>query len=211
MAMPNFNTGTPATPGKPYKAPRGTQAVVSIDVDSLPVERLLHAVEWATSGTSLRFFLENDAHEWFREEIFRRFMSDGDRKSGDWAPLKDATIDIRRALGFGDDPINRRTDEMFEFVTTNYDIASGGNWAELNLPGDPPDPVTAQKLETAQRGSNRNPLGYGPTQPRPVLAVDQTDMAQLMLMLEVHIMYEVISGVGSISGSPGGGPGGARP
>lgn len=183
----------PAAP----KLPRGTGLNVQVEVDPFVTQRMLSYTMSAVSGPSLARFLEEDAHEYFREEIERRFASEGDRKSGAWAPLHDATVDIRRALGYpGSSPINRRTDELYDFVTTSNDISAGSDWAQMDLPGTPPNEVVRQKLETAQRGSDNNPLGYGPTTTRPVLAVDQTDMAELLIALEAHIIYEVIGRIG---------------
>lgn len=170
----------------------GYGAQIQIDVDSFPVDQLVEAVNTAVSGPSLRAFLYGSAHDHFEHEIVQRFAYEGDRKSGPWEPLHDATIDIRHALGVpGPGPINIRDQGLFDFVTSSRTTIAGDFWAQMDLPGRPPDSVTEDKLRTAQRGSNNNPLGYGPTSPRPVLAVDESDMAALLIRLETHIMLAV--------------------
>ena len=171
----------------------GTGERIEVEVNSFPVDRLVDAVNDAVSGPSLAVWLEGSAHDHFEHEIVNRFAYEGDRKSGPWEPLHDATIDIRHALGVpGPGPINIRDQGLFDFVTTSRDTHFGDTWATMDLPGNPPDDTTRAKLTTAQRGSNNNPLGYGPTNPRPVLAVDESDMASLLIRLETHIMLAVV-------------------
>lgn len=187
-----------ANPLKAAKKPSGVGLNVEVEVDPFPVNRMLGYVLRTVDGASLARWLVDDAHEYFREEIAMRFAYEGDKKSGAWAPLHDATIDIRRALGYGgDSPINERTGELFDFVTTQYDINMGQTWALLTFPGDPPTASARQKLETAQLGRADNPLdGYGPTTRRPVLAVDETDLMELMVSLESYIMLGVVGRLG---------------
>jgi hypothetical protein len=183
------------------KHPHRTKAVaqnskgqkIEIEVDSFDTDMMLDITMWAVHGESLLRFLQDDAHEYFREEIALRFAYEGDSKSGNWGPLHDATVDIRRALGYGGEtPINVRTGDLFDFVTRSYDVMGGEDWAMLTLPGDPPNPTVAQKLKTAQQGSSNNPLGYGPTMPRPVLALGESDMVVLLQRLQSHIMMQIV-------------------
>ena len=163
--------------------------VVEIDVDVLDTIAFVHAIIAATSGTSIVAFLENQASAYFRDDIESRFEEEGDAKSGFWKPLADATVDIRRQYGFGDGPINVRTGEFKEFMLADYDVIAGGDFAEMNVPGDAPDPILKEKLTTAQKGKSTNPIPeFGPTPARPVLAISEMDVMQLIELLEFHIV-----------------------
>lgn len=171
---------------------------LSIEVDYFEVEKLYDMVIERVSGFNLYDFLVKEGHPYFSGEIAKRFAHQGDAKSGKWAPLEDATQDIRTAMGVpGPAPINIRSgllgnrDSLFDFVTEHYEANYGKDWAELQIPGTP-DPVQQAKLETAQQGSTGNPLGYGDTPARPVLADDtDEDLQALMERLQGFIMLEV--------------------
>lgn len=164
-----------------------------VEIDASDVDRVIHLVEASVSGPSLERWLRGDATDIFHKDIESRFYEEGDVKSGFWAPLSEGTINIRRQLGYGPDPINRRTDEMFDFVTGNYPTHMGDGFATMDVPGKPNDPVTATKLETAQRGRADNPIPeFNATPPRPVLAVSEMDLARLLESLQVHVVNFVI-------------------
>lgn len=164
-----------------------------VEIDATDVDRVVRQVEMSVSGPSLESWLRGDATDFFHNDIESRFYEEGDVKSGFWAPLSEATINIRRELGFGAEPINRRTDEMFDFLTSDYPTHQGDVFASMDVPGKPNDPVTEQKLETAQRGRAGNPIPeFGFTPPRPVLAVSEMDLAKLLESLQVHIVNFVI-------------------
>lgn len=173
----------------------GRSQTVSIDIDSIEVRALLERFERAVGQASLVLFLEGPATKFFHDDIESRFEEEGDAKSGFWQPLRDATIDIRRADGFGDGPINVRTGEFKEFMLSDYDVFGGTMWAEMNVPGSPGDSQTATKLATAQQGSNDNSLGYGPTPARPVLAVSEMDLFALVGLLQIHILEYALAGL----------------
>lgn len=165
---------------------------LTVTVDPFDVNQMLDIVMARLSGYNLSLFLKEKAHPQFADEIFDRFAQRGDSKVGQWEPLTDATQDIRRALGFnGPDPINVRTGDMFLFVTEHYDLNVGETYAEMDIPGNTNDPLLQRKLTTAQEGSDDNPLGYGPTPPRPVMAEpDNEDMQELLEHLQGWIMLE---------------------
>lgn len=166
-------------------------SIINIDLYHLEVDEVLRIVRESVGQLSLMAFLETTATEFFQDDIESRFEEEGDPKSGYWAPLADATIDIRRADGWGDGPINERTGELKDFMLGEYEVFGGPMWAEMNVPGTPSDPITARKLKTAQQGSNDNPLGYGPTPARPVLAVSEMDLWTLTGLLSMHIIGQI--------------------
>lgn len=172
-----------------------TQVIFNVEVEDNPAQHLLDDVMLAVSTPSLMEFLQDDASDFFRNDIESRFVEEGDVKSGFWPPLSESTVRIREELGYGSEPINRRTDDMFEFLTGPYQVFGGAGWAELQIPGNPPDPIMQRKLQTAASGSppGNNPLfPNSATPPRPVLAVSEMDLARLLEMLQIHIIHKVI-------------------
>lgn len=165
----------------------------AIDVQSAQVDSMIHRAMQAVSGPSLHAFLETMASEYFTEEIIDRFAYEGDDKSGDWAPLKESTERIRQALGYpGANPVNERTQELLEFVAFHRGFAQGPNFAQMDVPGEAPSQSIEAKLRTAQQGTSINPLFPGAyTPPRPVLATDEGDMANLLRLLQLWVMQAV--------------------
>lgn len=172
-----------------------TFAPIEIKVDDRTVDRLLRRVEKAISPAALAAFLGGPVHKHFQDEIVERFAIEGDSKSGSWPWLSDATEEIRASQGFDPEgPINQRTGQLLDFVATQYELGRIQSGAELHVPGKPADSTLAEKLLHAQQGATSNPLpGAGPTPPRPVLAVDETDMEAIMVLLSEHIYLAIAS------------------
>lgn len=171
-----------------------------IKVDNDNADEMLERLERALSDTSLIIFLEGPASEYMRNEIVQRFAYEGDAASGDWLPLKEGTINIKRDLpdlaGSPED-INVRTGEMFNALTGDYPVRGAGGYVQLDVPGDLNDNLLERKLMTAQRGSNDNPIpGFGPTPPRPVLATSEMQLGSLLAALETHISAQLMTGFG---------------
>ena len=173
---------------------------VTFTIEDDLVQKMLLTVEHAISGPSLMEFMRDDVAEFYERDIVDRFAYEGDEASGDWPPLSEGTIHIKRGMdlaGNPEDP-NIRTGEMFNELTNaeNYDTIGGGDWAQISIPGDL-DPLTQTKLTTAQRGKANNPIPqFGPTPPRPVLATSEYQLAQILELLEVHIGSRIIGGIG---------------
>lgn len=168
--------------------------IINVKVDAFPVQRLLDLVMHAVSPGSLLDFLEERVVLHFHEDIDLRFAYEGDRKSGNWPALRDSTNDIREALGFPPvTPINIRTGELHDFVTNHFEAHLLGEGAAVDIPGEPTDPELRNKLLTAQQGSDNNPP-FRATPARPVLAADETDMEEILIMLQEHVMMEVLVG-----------------
>lgn len=173
--------------------PRSSGVNYVVEVDAFDVDQLLDHVMLAVSGPSLERFLSSDASDYYADEIEATFNEEGGVKMGFWPPLHDSTVRIREALGYpGHEPINIRTGKLFDYMMGPYDTQFGEDWAELEIPGDTSDPITRRKFETAQAGSNDNPLGYGPTSPRPVLGVRDMDVARLVELLNNHVVSAII-------------------
>lgn len=187
---------SPRLPAERMPGGASRNRLISVEVDEDPSMRLFDLTMQAVSGFSLAAFLEGPAHDYFAEQIYGRFVDEGDTKSGFWEPLHDATVDIRRAMGYsGDHPINERTGELKEWVTEEFEMMGGDDWAQMDLPGSAPTARHAEKLKTAQQGRAVNPLGYGPTGPRPVLAHTEDDLASILMRLQDWIIHRVVGGI----------------
>lgn len=155
-------------------------------VDDSEVQALLGRLEFALSSPSLSDFLRAKAVPHFQERANSRFESEGDNASGAWAELAWSTQQIREDQGYGGQhPINRRTNELHEFMTSDGgDIRPMAAGAFLSWPSIPEGELGA-KYKTAQQGL-KNPK----TPARPVAAVDVTDLEWLLSGLADWIATE---------------------
>lgn len=174
------------------KVDRRNRAIV--EVDSKEAIDMIGRTMRVLSGDKLEDFLQGPAHDYFEDEIVQRFAHQGDRKSGHWPDLAASTNRIRRALGFPEDEVNIRTEELFATVTEDADYyIMGDSAASMMLPGSAATGVVAEKLRTAQLGKQTNPMFPGAvTPPRPVLAVDEDDMEALLERLSRWITWELV-------------------
>lgn len=168
-------------------------SIITVEVVSTGVEHIISRLEVALQYESLHRYLEERAFPHLQDEVVNRFAYEGDRKSGSWPDLAPSTVRIREQLGFpGDHPINERTGQMLQFLYSSSEYHPTSDGAEMNYPGVPTDGELEQKFRTAQQGNTVNPLIEGATTPaRPVLAVDETDLADLLDMLSMWIVTEV--------------------
>jgi len=170
---------------------------VDVRVDSKDTLDMLDRTWRALSGQNLENFLQGPAHDYLEDEIVQRFANQGDYKSGNWPDLSSATQNIRSQQGHDPDwPVNIRTGDMFDVLTHDADYrVMGPHAAEMTLPGSAAKGLVAEKIKTAQQGKSRNPIAnFGPTPPRPVLAVDETDLESLLVRLNGWIIEEIIGG-----------------
>lgn len=170
---------------------------ITTEWDTMATESLLSRTLRAVSGPSLAAWLTGPVDMYFKDDVIERFAFEGDNKSGDWAPLTETTERIRDALGFPpSDPINERTGELLDFVLNSREYMGGDDWAGMNIPGDPDSAALEAKMIHAQQGAVDNALFPGATTPpRPVLAVDPTDMALLLQMLQMHVINFIAVGL----------------
>lgn len=156
------------------------------------VQEMLNVVDTALSPVGLASFLGLAVAPWIKQRAAERFANEGDDASGKWAPLEPVTVEIREKSGFqGPGPINRRTGELEDYITQGaVGISTGPGMGALEYPkGLPPTKSLKEKMETAQRGKTRRPQ----TVPRPVLAMNETDLSHVLVLMAMHVQGEGVS------------------
>lgn len=177
-------------PRSSYRAPKGGRTTVDVSVDTFQVDMLMKSVMQTVSPAGLAPFGETVA-DYLEERAVNRFAFEGDDASGNWPQLTGATERIRASMGYGPDgPINVRTSEMFEAVVYSAGVYPHSQGVTVVKP-EPSllrGPLR-EKLITAQQGRMDNPMIPGATTPpRPVLALAERDMVEIMAKLQLYIM-----------------------
>lgn len=164
--------------------------IVEVVVDKSTVEFALAKIVANTSPIELASWLANEVDAFFMGRSRSRFTSEGDDASGGWAPLALATINIRESMGFGGQhPINVRTGELRQFMLDGGNTSPTGEGAVYIYPGTNPTGRVGQKFTTAQQGKA---WGGRYTPPRPVLAIDETDVEFVL----VSLLRNMLGGLG---------------
>ncbi len=187
-------------PAMPAKFMRNTRngkktynmANMVITVDPTRVEMALDAIEGAISEPGLMAFMRGFVDHYLTEEMIKRFANHGDGPGGDWEPLSETTVRIKRALGYGavsDDP-NERTGQMLSHLLYDHDIHGILGGAEIVVPDESGDALMHRKLQTAQQGRVQGSSDQFPgavTPARPVLSLDEEDARRILWDLFVYI------------------------
>jgi phage gpG-like protein len=159
-----------------------------VDVDATEVLVMLERADRAISNANIARALTGTVAEYMQERARERFAVEGDDASGKWAPLSWATIKMRQEAGYGSGPINRRTGEMYDWLTSaNGELFSSGDnvllmWPDTEFPGG----ELGKKLEHAQAGAEDPP-----TVPRPVIAANEEDLLGVMTRLGTEIFSDM--------------------
>jgi len=180
---------------------------MDILVDDHEVQRAIAALEETLQGQHLLMFHQSATEPLLRRRARERFSSEGDAAvGGHWEPLKESTEDIRRHAGFpSSHPINKRTGDLEGLITRGRnEFTAGGDWAAFFLPGRQGSKKQKAALATAQKGApvgHYMPKGWrknngtkpspSATPPRPVIGLDEVDMAHTMSALQIWIASEV--------------------
>lgn len=169
--------------------PRQSGATGFIDFDIVGdrqgVQAMLTRLDSALSPVGLSLFLYGPVGAFIKHRAAQRFSGQGDDVSGKWAPLKESTIEFRENQHFKSGPINKRTGELERYITqgTVKVTPVPGFGAAMTYPGDEPDNAhLVTKVKTAQSGK-AHPL----TRPRPVLGMNERDLAAIMTSLAFHV------------------------
>jgi hypothetical protein len=163
-----------------------SQGSIAIQIigDDRGVAAMLSHLDTALNPAGVASFLGATVDPWLRSRARDRFMEEGDDVTGKWVPLASATQQIRSTQGYGSaHPINRRTGRLEEYVAGSPNaITIHSLGATLTFPGRKPTGELKKKLETAQSG-RVNPN----TPPRPVLGMNEADMAFVLTALALYI------------------------
>ncbi len=171
------------------RAKNWSTGMVFVDADD--VQEVVDAIHLSVSPPGIVSFFVGYVSPYFEDQIVDTFAGHGQAgvPGGSWPPLTEATLRIRHGMGFMDDEAwNERSGDLLDYVVHSraYDYIPDG--AEMQIPADTGNPELARKLRVAQEGTLQNPLIPGAfTPPRPVLAIDETDAAAVMKMLQTHI------------------------
>lgn len=162
--------------------------LVDIQVHEDDVMRMLNNAELYFSPLGMMGLLTSTVSPYVRQRIRNRFEQMGDDVTGPWLPLAPATQEIRQNSNLpiaGDRPINRRTDAMYDYLTSSPDsvFPLGSSGAQLTYPGNlPSNPWTAEKVKTAQAGKVK------PNTPaRPVLGLGIQDLVFVISSIGVGL------------------------
>lgn len=154
-----------------------TSARIEYFVQDGDVEKLLKTLDSRLNPLGIRTFLEGGVKNYIQERGKARFDSEGDEVSGPWLPLAPATQQIRSSQGYGAaHPINVRTGALERYIvgspaaTTTDPLG-----ATMIYPGMKASGELGKKMERAQVGEGRTPA-------RPVLGLDETDLANVLIM-----------------------------
>lgn len=170
-------------------ARRASRANSGIDVqiigDSSGVQAMLNHLDTALNPVAIAGFLGATVDPYLRSRMKDRFAGEGDDVVGKWIPLAQTTQDIRQQQGYGAaHPINRRTGDLENYIVGSPNaISIHGLGATLTMPGNRPTGELKKKVETAQRGKANRPV----TPPRPVLGMNEKDLAFVLTALAFHV------------------------
>lgn len=161
---------------------------IAIIGDDAGAHAMINALSGALAPAKLGRFATDRIVPWLERRAIGRFANEGDDAVGGWAPLMKRTQDIRSQLGFGaEHPINRRTGELEEFITTGgADIMAAEDGLVVQFPRAPSNGELYTKLATAQMGKS-DPR----TLPRPVVGLSATDLGYVLTELALHVTEEV--------------------
>lgn len=149
---------------------------LEINVDHHDLDLVMERVQMALADEQISAFMEEIVIPYEHHRIEDRFAHEGDELTGPWAQLRDATIAIREAKGYSAGPINQRSGEMLQFLTSNSELReSGGGIVTATIPGTDIAGEMLDKIMTAQLG-RKTPS----TKPRPVLAIGPKDIAAIV-------------------------------
>jgi hypothetical protein len=154
--------------------------------DQEKLQRLLKALMESLSPRGMDNVLRTDIHPLMMDRVRDRFINEGDSTVGGWAPLSEATQEIRGSMGFGEEhPINERTGQLRRFVESSFQMNKLGDTVELQMPGPFNSPTIEKKFRKAQQG--KAPGSKIVTVPRPVLAVGQAENDMVTERFRMHI------------------------
>lgn len=163
-----------------------------LDLDDRDLVNQLLALRHRLSDPGIEEFLEDIADPYLKDRAAARFSAEGDDAVGRWLPLDATTQQIRLALGYGAaHPINVRTRDLMTYIlSSGPETSKVADGMQLTFPASGADPLTQEKIRTAQAGK-AIPL----TPPRPVVALSEKDGSDLTMLLSDYITEGLMGGI----------------
>lgn len=154
--------------------------------DTAGVQAMLVRLDDAISPVGLGLWMTAFVDPYLRARSAERFSQEGDDVSGKWLPLSAGTQAIRAQQGYPPShPINRRSGRLEDYIVgTRSSVISHTAGSKLVYPGTAPQGETADKVRVAQQGFSAGGM-YTP--PRPVLGMNERDLAAILLGLANHV------------------------
>lgn len=151
-------------------------ARASVTINMGRVSQILEKVDANISPIGLAGYMTTVVNPHLTNAAKARFKSKGDSASGDWAPLAQATQEIRTNLGFTPDDINVRTGLLRSFVTNpSTNVMQDPIGTTMEWPGTPGVALGRRLAQAAGRG--RGPARY-------VIAYDVNTVAYILRTLD---------------------------
>lgn len=163
-----------------WEVARRKAAAPSVSVDISSADIALSRILTNISDPSLAGYLTSVVAHRFADRASTRFAQSGDSASGAWAALAEATVEIRKNLGYtpgtARGEINVRTGTLRDWLTKPETMTvPDGLGVSMAWPGPEPDAATASKLAQAA-GKKKGPA-------RPVVAYDMADVSYILTTL----------------------------
>lgn len=177
-----------------------------VDVDATSVYEVVDAIQRAVGPSGVFVFLQSMVTPYLQEQMINRFANQGDGAGGSWAPLTEGTERIRHALGYYDDAaINERGGDFLNWLLTTSVSILPGIGAALQQPEETTDPDLIKKLTVAEKGwvqgsTEMIPGAYTP--PRPVIGLTTSNAAEIMVMLQLHVMIYASGQLAQMGSTP---------
>lgn len=158
----------------------GTQ----VNVNKTVVDRMLRNMMQSTTPTAIAAYLSTVVHPRLARRARDRFRTEGDEAvGGEWTPLAQSTLEIKKALGYGRKKINARTDLLRDSIVYSRPVLGHNGFGEtLDFPGNWDRPDLFYRHMQAAGQINTHVA-------RPVVGVDyENDVAHMMVSLQSWVV-----------------------
>lgn len=166
-------------------------ATPSVKITDTSARKLITLAEQRVSVSALAGHMAGVIQPYLSRRARARFKMGGDDASGGaWTPLSESTKRVRKSLGYGaEKPINIRTGHMRDtIVGAKPDVVSTDTVTTLAFPGN----GIMGRPDMFHRGQQTIGNRSGPA--REVVAVDKTDIAQVLSYMSKFIVGGIIIG-----------------
>lgn len=159
-------------------------AGADIKVKYVQVERMLRNMQASLTPAAIGVYLTSVVHPRLRRRAANRFNQEGDDAvGGKWTPLRQSTLEIKAALGYGNKRINERTGHLRDSVVNARPVVGHNGLATtLDFPGNWDRPDLFWRSMQAAGLINTH-------EPRPVVGVThEDDVAHMLASLTAWVV-----------------------